>query len=255
MDPTRFDDLARIASQPQSRRGLLSVLLGGALGSAALSPISAGATHRRHATSPNRKKPKKKCSKGKTRCGGTCVDLNRDPQNCGGCNNACGAVRTCCTGACIDTNADPTNCGACGHLCAENEQCLNGTCQRCPPGESVCTDATGFQFCADLSSDQNCGACGRACPQDETCQAGGGGVGVACVCPGDRCPVGDGTTNCCPVAGGTCCAGGGCCPPSQSQCNSDGTCCGADETWCGPGTNQCCPAGTSCGGDCGAPCC
>src|SRR5262249_31166570 len=123
----------------------------------------------------------------------------------------CTNGQTLCGDQCVDLGTDPNNCGACGTVCSEVEQGTNRQCQRCPDGQTFCPDGFGSRVCTDLGSDQNCGACGRPCPLDETCQSGAGGTGVACVCPGPRCPVGDGTSNCCPVAGGTCCPGGRCC--------------------------------------------
>ncbi|MFT3925515.1 MAG: hypothetical protein QM778_23450 [Myxococcales bacterium] len=42
---------------------------------------------------------------GEQRCGSSCVDVQTSNQNCGGCNNPCGANRTCVSGACMPTNA------------------------------------------------------------------------------------------------------------------------------------------------------
>lgn len=38
-------------------------------------------------------------------CGGSCVDLTSDPQNCGHCGNACGSGSSCCDSACVETSS------------------------------------------------------------------------------------------------------------------------------------------------------
>jgi hypothetical protein len=40
------------------------------------------------------------CAAGQTMCGGLCVDVQADPQNCGACSTACAAGETCVQGAC-----------------------------------------------------------------------------------------------------------------------------------------------------------
>ena len=40
------------------------------------------------------------CASGKTNCSGTCVDLQKDVANCGGCGAACKAGETCAVGKC-----------------------------------------------------------------------------------------------------------------------------------------------------------
>src|SRR5579871_4185029 len=44
------------------------------------------------------------CDGGATACGGACVDLQRDPQNCGACGHSC-ANALCCSGVCVETAA------------------------------------------------------------------------------------------------------------------------------------------------------
>jgi hypothetical protein len=79
------------------------------------------------------------------------IDLARDEQNCGACNNACSAdqgATSCSGGTCIivfctapyadcdkkygngcetDTDTDPDNCGGCNQPCSGN--CVSGNCK------------------------------------------------------------------------------------------------------------------------------
>jgi hypothetical protein len=83
-----------------------------------------------------------------------------------------------CGGVCIDLREDDNNCGACGVVCSG---CSNG---QCPPPEPVCipelTNCGGI--CTDLARDEwNCGACGNSCPIGSFCEGG------ACVSSGYFC--------------------------------------------------------------------
>lgn len=81
------------------------------------------------------------CPVGTTDCGGSCVDLQRDPAHCGACHAPCNADQACVAGACSD---------------------------ECPPGEDMCNG-----WCVDLQTDPRyCGDCQTACEQDEQCTAG-----------------------------------------------------------------------------------
>lgn len=124
---------------------------------------------------------------------------------CGGCEEG----TLCCGGACIEVEFDPNNCGICGRVCGDGEQCINGWClcggvTSCYEEEKCCNDE-----CVNILYDPtHCGDCGVEC-LDETgpdCFEGN------CVCPvvGEPNPTAcDGTYEdmCCPR---TFLASGGC---------------------------------------------
>jgi len=135
------------------------------------------------------------CPTGTTDCGGVCLDLLNDINNCGACGNVCpegqpGFERGCaegncffmreracaeglsyCNGVCIDRLADPANCGVCGNVCAAGQICFAGQCatdHRCDAGLTNCSDV-----CVDLLIDPaNCGVCGQLCAEGEICFGG-----------------------------------------------------------------------------------
>src|SRR5207244_1929722 len=93
------------------------------------------------------------CGPGLSNCSNSCVDLNSDDGNCGGCGVTCNGGETCvqgqcacpsgltlCNGICVDTQASFNNCGACNVTCATGEACLFGKCEitMCPNGLSLC---------------------------------------------------------------------------------------------------------------------
>jgi hypothetical protein len=93
--------------------------------------------------------------------GATCINGTCQPNGCppplAVCNR--GAAL-----ACVDLARDPLNCGTCGLHCQLGESCVDTVCQ-----QPVDCTAAGFHQCpagcVDLASDpQNCGACGVACP-------------------------------------------------------------------------------------------
>lgn len=236
MDGNQFDQWVKTASQGQTRRGLLGLLLGGVIGASA---TGIGAA-------PRKKKPKKPCPTGQTRCGGKCVDLTTDNEHCGSCHAPhCGGL--CCSGSCVFPLQDPNNCGQCGQECSEAEECVNGSCVGCPQGQTRCRPVGQPSYCADLSSDtSNCAQCGHACNVNEVCRAGQGNVGITCSCEGPYCPPGAQTQRCCPAAGGVCCDDGRCCRPGE-VCQPGDKCCPAGTTLCPDGTT-CCPGGACAGG-------
>jgi hypothetical protein len=185
-------------------------------------------------------------------CGGACVDVHTDAQNCNGCGLACPAGASChgwagvynYQGRCEDSLGAPVGCDAStpcpsGWSCAYGGLCMPTDCAgradgtRCSGGE-CCSGA-----CVSLSALDNCGSCGRACPQGTTLCSGG-----ACLSSyfnnfscGDKAPCPDGNVciaaTCPGYPGG--CAPHQCFPPSCAG-RDDGVACafGPD----GPGT--CC---------------
>ncbi len=106
------------------------------------------------------------CAGGLIMCGGSCIDGQTDPNNCGSCGTvcatgacsggvcACGAGQQRCGGVCINVLNDLNNCGACGSVCtAPGPGCCGGRC----------TSLNGDPF--------NCGSCGRTCTS-HMCVAG-----------------------------------------------------------------------------------
>lgn len=116
-------------------------------------------------------------------CDGACVDVQSDPDHCGGCGVACDGVcvagscqdkAACdlkvCDGACVDTSDHPLHCGQCDNACAVDQVCFAGGCWDYEP-------TPGCQTCGDCD-----------CPDQETC-CDLPGYGLHCVdteapCPG-----------------------------------------------------------------------
>lgn len=75
------------------------------------------------------------------------------------CTPACGEGRTCCGGTCVNANNDPKNCGACGTVCSGAAPlCEGGTC-KAPPCNVDGGSCAGGALCCGASC---CGA-GQLC--------------------------------------------------------------------------------------------
>jgi hypothetical protein len=53
---------------------------------------------------PHAPDPMGECGAGRTRCGSTCVDLERESMSCGACDHACSAGEICSAGQCVVPN-------------------------------------------------------------------------------------------------------------------------------------------------------
>ncbi len=130
-----------------------------------------------------------------TLCSGSCVDVQNDDSNCGGCGMACQGGEHCVAGACVCTDGQhlcgsPATCvdesvNACGPSCLvctapayAHPSCTGSACQwTCNQGYTPCPLANPTACDALGSDSNNCGACGNVCTGGETCQSG------ACACP------------------------------------------------------------------------
>ncbi|CAK9780451.1 hypothetical protein CC85DRAFT_300393 [Cutaneotrichosporon oleaginosum] len=136
-----------------------------------------------------------------------CIDLKKDPKNCGYCENKCPDGQLCYNGACseqckpgwehcfligcTDVQTSSQNCGACGNWCSPSQVCRGGKCvddavsnigKPCDLGAHSggieCPGAGGASTCVDPSFDpNNCGGCGAQdpkykCAAGSSCQAG-----------------------------------------------------------------------------------
>lgn len=144
-------------------------------------------------------------------CGGSCVDLQSDPNHCGDCDRACttsraNSIGACVTGSCVvrcaegygDCDANPANgcevdlrasaahCGSCGSACAARPSatavCVDGACGfTCSTGAADCDgDATNGCEATLATNAAHCGACGRACSV----------ANATAACVGGMCAVG-----------------------------------------------------------------
>jgi hypothetical protein len=154
MDAQRFDGLARALARRTSRRTVLRGAAGGAVAGAL---VGAGV----------RPAGAQTCAPALTACGGECVDLMTDMENCGACGRVCqsglvgvaciegechrvtcpAALTDCGTGDgprpylehCFDLATDPNNCGECGNVCASG-LCAAGVCAQATDGSGELGD-------------------------------------------------------------------------------------------------------------------
>lgn len=139
-----FDNALLYLTSQNSRR----TLLGGVLGL-----LAAGTTD---SPSEAKKRKKKKCKGGTTKCGKKCVNLKTDSANCGACGTACPAGQVCANGVCgcpagqslvqgvciptFGCTAQTDSCGATQTNCPLKPDLNNAFCLVTPEGQTFCGD-------------------------------------------------------------------------------------------------------------------
>jgi hypothetical protein len=139
-------------------------------------------------------------------CGGACLDLNSDPNNCGVCGQRCPADTTCQWGLCLT----PVNCAN----ATNGEACWLGA----GLPEGICCEGS----CVSWNAEPNCGGCGRTCPAGFPCQWGSCYYNISPII-GECGPSSSG--NACVYDGGVsgvCCAGA--CAAYNGACLVEGSC-------------------------------
>ena len=89
------------------------------------------------------------------------------------CPGGCEAPLECCGGQCVDLASDPDNCGACGHACTQGVDCDRGECicpygatpEACSPGMTCCDHTVpAYAGCVDTNANNmHCGGCNLEC--------------------------------------------------------------------------------------------
>ena len=150
------------------------------------------------------KRSKCRCDSGYTKCGKKCVDLTKNPNNCGDCGVACGAGEVCIGGQCAECTQDVD--------CQDGSQCTVNACQ-----DGVCTstpiDIDDGIPCTLDACDPNTGNITHTpqngvCSSNQVCDPDSG-----CVCAAGFFDC-DGTDGC-ECAGTACC--GSSCQPAHSN--------------------------------------
>ncbi|MBI5489312.1 MAG: hypothetical protein HY905_18405 [Deltaproteobacteria bacterium] len=197
------------------------------------------------------------CPAGQTWCGTGCRDLLADPEHCGTCDTACGALDVCdrgtcapgCSGgrlncgrSCVDAQTDPEHCGTCDTVCpaAANADpaCETGACGlECLDGYVDLDALPGCEYACEVAGAEACNAvdddCDAETDEDFACLAG---EPVAC------------TTACGSAGSGTCSAE--CAVPAPDACPLPAEACNGEDDDC---DTRCDNGFTCCAGDT-APC-
>ena len=156
-----------------------------------------------------------RCDSGLTFCVEQCVDLQSQPEHCGGCNQACpspGANQTirCAAGECVyecvsgygdcdgaedngcevSLSESADHCGECGDACVagdqQSSQCVAGRCETsCNPGFDDCDGEAANGCEQSLEHFLHCGECRRECPHPPGAMAEcvAGECGGFCITP------------------------------------------------------------------------
>lgn len=196
MDGAWFDEVARRwGAGPASRRAVLRLALGAALGTVLPRPVRGTAATCGLVGSACSGRDDTACCPGSV--------CRKTPEGTFACR--CRYRRTECGGKCWVLAVSETHCGRCGNPCAAGQRCCGGACHdACPGGQAFdeaacgCRCDDGRPFCGDAccGAGQTCcgGTCRDACPVgqalDETtcaCVADVTGGGGTCLADGARC--------------------------------------------------------------------
>jgi sugar lactone lactonase YvrE len=206
MDSSRFDQFARAFGALRTRRTALW-LLGGAAAGPVLST--------RDVEAKRKKKRKKPCKAPQKKCGGKCLAVQSDDNNCGACGNRCGRAEICRAGRC-EALVPPVDCPI-GQCCEDNQVC---------DGDGRCRDGECRPLPACLSNGETFRQGeGQCCSENVTCQPGTTGADCTCM-PGNQ-------GNAC-LRNGDCrsgrCVGYQCmaCPGETEECNGECVSLGTD---------------------------
>lgn len=165
MHDDTFDEAVRVGVLGVPRRGVLAFAAGLAALTVARPEVEAGR---------NRRKKRKKCNKGRTKCGKQCFNLSTDSANCGDCGAVCTGGRVCSDGACA---------------CPANQSFVAGACiPRFGCTLELDTCAVGKKACPDVPSDAD-GRCHVSADGDPFCA-----TALTCVTVSD--------SSACPTVGG-----------------------------------------------------
>jgi hypothetical protein len=105
------------------------------------------------------------CSSGLSLCGGSCVDLRKDPNNCGACGFKVPYGMVCSNGEFASLSPTATTLPPPSPTASPTPAPSKGPC---PSGQNLCNGK-----CADIRADNdNCGKCGWDCPKGQVCQSG-----------------------------------------------------------------------------------
>jgi hypothetical protein len=150
---------------------------------------------------------------------------------------SCPPGQALCGGTCIDTQSDPQNCGACGTVC-DRSQCSSGVCasgQTCTPDGEPCN--VPADCCSLLCPHESqapgvcgCSQVGGVCAGGGDCCQQGGDTQVECLggANSDRCIVLKGACSSDSDCLSQSCVNGSChsgCLPDGESCESSTDCC------------------------------
>lgn len=162
-------------------------------------------------------------------CGERCVELQSNPDHCGGCYNYCGNGTVCTLGSCElecdiglsecgESCANPLNnrdhCGGCFNTCGAGEVCADAKCV-CPPG-GVCGEVVAVEGSGGAPGTGGAAGTGGDGSLSTGGAASGGALGVG----------GSGASGGAPAGTGGMMIGGGGAPASGGMTSTGGTAAG-----------------------------